>query len=135
MTRFMFDTGIAGDYLDFRHGVFERAKAEVAAGNRIGICVPVLGELVFGIECSQSRESNWRNLRRALSAWTIWPYESAAAYEYGRVQADLRRIGRPMQQIDVQIAAIARTLGRCVVVSKDSDLAAVPGLTVENWAT
>jgi tRNA(fMet)-specific endonuclease VapC len=40
-----------------------------------------------------------------------------------------------MQKIDVQIAAIARTLGRCVVVTKDRDLVAVPGLTVENWAT
>jgi tRNA(fMet)-specific endonuclease VapC len=68
MTRFMFDTGIAGDYLDFRRGVFERARAEVAAGNRIGICVPVLGEIVYGIEYSQSREANWRNFRRALVA-------------------------------------------------------------------
>lgn len=42
-------------------------------------------------------------------------------------------MGRPMQQIDIQIAAIARTLGDCTVVSSDTDLAAVPGLTVENW--
>lgn len=39
-----------------------------------------------------------------------------------------------MQQIDIQIAAIALSLGRCTVVSKDSDLSAVPGLDVENWA-
>ncbi len=39
-----------------------------------------------------------------------------------------------MQPIDVQIAAIALNLGNCTVVSADSDLAAVPGLTVENWA-
>jgi tRNA(fMet)-specific endonuclease VapC len=135
MTRFMFDTGIAGDYLDFRRGVFERARTEVAAGNRIGVCVPVLGELVFGIEYSQSRDANWKNLRRALAAWTIWPYEKGAAEEYGRLYAELRRRGRLMQQIDVQIAAIALTLGQCVVVTTDSDFAAVPGLTVENWAT
>ena len=29
--------------------------------------------------------------------------------------------------------AIAKTLGNCTVVSADSDLTAVPGLTVENW--
>ena len=40
-----------------------------------------------------------------------------------------------MQQIDIQIAAIAITLGNCTVVSTDSDLTAIPGLTVENWAT
>jgi len=35
----------------------------------------------------------------------------------------------------MQIAAIARTLGNCTVVTKDSDLEAVPGLVVENWTT
>lgn len=38
-----------------------------------------------------------------------------------------------MQQIDIQIAAIALTLGNCTVVTTDSDLSAVPGLPVENW--
>ena len=33
------------------------------------------------------------------------------------------------------IAAIAFALGNCTVVSADSDLLAVPGLTVENWST
>ncbi len=32
------------------------------------------------------------------------------------------------------IAAIARTLGDCVVISKDSDLVDVPGLSVEDWS-
>jgi tRNA(fMet)-specific endonuclease VapC len=40
-----------------------------------------------------------------------------------------------MQRIDVQIAAIAVSLGNTTVVSADSDLGAVPGLPVENWAT
>ncbi len=39
-----------------------------------------------------------------------------------------------MQQVDIQIAAIALQLNDCVVVSSDSDLAAIPGLTVVNWA-
>ena len=38
-----------------------------------------------------------------------------------------------MQQIDIQIAAIALSMGNTVVVSRDSDLTAVPGLAVEEW--
>jgi tRNA(fMet)-specific endonuclease VapC len=38
-----------------------------------------------------------------------------------------------MQVIDIMAAAIARLLGDCTVVTVDSDLSAVPGLTVENW--
>jgi tRNA(fMet)-specific endonuclease VapC len=40
-----------------------------------------------------------------------------------------------MQQIDVMIAAIAFSLGNCIVVTDDTDLAAVPGLVVESWTT
>ncbi len=50
MTRFLLDTGIAGLYLAKTRGVFERAEAETAKGNRIGIAGPVLGELAFRAE-------------------------------------------------------------------------------------
>jgi tRNA(fMet)-specific endonuclease VapC len=133
MRRRLFDTGTAGDYVYRRRGVFERARKEVVQGNHIGICVPVLGELYFGIENSATHDRNLQRLRAALANLTIWPFTEAAARDYGRIAAQLRRIGRPMQQIDIQIAAIALTLGNCTVVSSDSDLAAVPGLTVENW--
>ena len=75
------------------------------------------------------------SLRRALSQLSIWPYTAEAAAEYGRIFMELRRAGRPMQQIDIQIGAIARTLPNCVIVSKDSDLSAILNVTVENWAT
>lgn len=70
----------------------------------------------------------------ALPTWKIWPFDETAAFEYGRIAAELRRIGRPMQVVDMMIAAIALTLGNCTVVSSDADLSAVPKLTVENWA-
>ena len=35
--------------------------------------------------------------------------------------------------MDIQIAAVALTLGNCTLVTKDSDFAAIPGLTVEDW--
>ena len=36
--------------------------------------------------------------------------------------------------IDIMIAAIAVTLGDCTVVTADSDLSAVSGLSIENWS-
>jgi tRNA(fMet)-specific endonuclease VapC len=131
--RYLLDTGIAGDYLNRRHGVFEWARQEVASGNKIGISIPVLGELWYGVENSATRERNVALLRRNLSHWKIWPFTEAAAEEFGRLLAELQRLGRPIGRIDAQIAAIALTLGNTTVVSKDSDLAAVPGLKVENW--
>jgi tRNA(fMet)-specific endonuclease VapC len=73
-------------------------------------------------------------MKHALARLRVWPLEEKAAETYGRLYAELRRKGRPMQVTDLQIAAIALCLGNCTVVSKDSDLSAVPGLKVENWA-
>lgn len=134
MTRFILDTGIAGLYLDRKRGVFERAAAEVAKGNRVGIAGPVLGELAFRAEGSPQRERNLLRLRQALEVWKLWFLDTAAAFEYGRLAFELKTIGRPMGQNDITIAAIALSLGNTTVVTMDSDLAAVPGLTVENWA-
>jgi tRNA(fMet)-specific endonuclease VapC len=68
-----------------------------------------------------------------MKLFRLWPFTTEAAAIYGRLYAQLRRAGRLIQQVDLQIAAIALTLGHCTVVSEDSDLSAVPGLIVENW--
>jgi tRNA(fMet)-specific endonuclease VapC len=134
MTFYVLDTGIAQDFVSRRHGVVERADELRHRGHRIGICTPVLGELWAGVEGSSSRDRNLQRLQVALSRLVVWPYSNEAAEVYGRIFAALRRLGRPMQQIDMQIAAIALQLGNTTVVSADSDLSAVPDLVVENWA-
>lgn len=133
MKRYLLDTGIIGDFINHRRGVEVRAREARRQGARIGTCDPVVGELYFGIEASAARDKNFKRLERALSGIVCWPFTRVAAEEYGRLAAALKRKGRPMQQIDIQIAAIALTLGNCTVVTTDSDLAEIPGLTVENW--
>lgn len=133
MTRFLLDSGIASDFINRRAGVYDRARQAVAKGSAIGIALPVLAELVAGIERSSSRDRNMKSLRSALSALKLWPFDLLAAFEYGRLYAELARVGRPIGVIDMMIAAVALTLGNCNVVSADSDFLAVPGLTVENW--
>jgi tRNA(fMet)-specific endonuclease VapC len=133
MTRYLLDTNMAGHFVNRRHGVHERVHDEVSKGNRVGIAMPVLAELVYGIEWSGSRDRNMQRLRTAMPSLKVWPFDEKAAFEYGRVAAELRRVGRPMQVVDMMVAAVAFSLGNCTVVSTDSDLSAVPGLKVENW--
>jgi tRNA(fMet)-specific endonuclease VapC len=131
---YLLDTGIAQDDQARRGDIRERAIAQRKSGHRIGICLPVLGELWSGVECSSSRERNLALLRQTIATLIIWPYTAEAAEEYGRIFAEMRRTGRVIQQIDMQIGAIARTLPYCVIVSKDGDFGAISGVTVENWA-
>ena len=131
---FPLDTGPIQEFINNRHGLRQRADAERRLGNRIGNCMPVLGELCSGVEGCQARELNLKRLRHAVSRLTIWPYDQAAAEEFGRLFILLKRMGRPMQQIDIQIAAIALSLKNCVVITTDSDLLAIPGLATDNWS-
>lgn len=132
--RYLLDSGPAFDFLFRRKGVDDRVAEVRRAGAKVGVCVPVLGEIVGGLEASGSRDASWAAARPRLAKLVCWPYEQAAAYEYGRIFAELKRRGRIIQQIDMQIAAVAFTLGDCTVVSGDTDLTAVPNLSVENWA-
>lgn len=127
---YLLDTGIAQDYQADRNGIRQRFALEKSLGHRVGICVPVLGELWAGVEGSMHQQHNRSRLLHALSRLVIWPYTVDAARHYGRIFADLRRRGRPMQHVDIQVAAIANSLNNCVPVTKDSDFAAIPGLAI-----
>ena len=134
MKRYLLDTGIASDVVYRRGAVTQRAKKVRDAGGIVGIATPVLAELLFGAEYCHAPHENRQRIIRAVAKWPVWTFDRAAAAKYGELAAELKRRGRPMQQNDIQIAAIALTLGDCVVVSKDGDLSAVPGLTVEDWS-
>jgi tRNA(fMet)-specific endonuclease VapC len=79
---------------------------------RVGIGLPVLAELWYGVENSGARERNAERLRRVLFELIIWPLTEPAAEEYGRIAAELMRIGRPIGKIDMLIAAIAGEPGQ-----------------------
>jgi tRNA(fMet)-specific endonuclease VapC len=131
--RLLLDTGVAADYIFRRGNVYSRARQEAARGTAIGVSITVLGELFAGAEYSATRDRNRRRLVHQLQDLIEWPYDHRAAEEFGRLYAWLRRTGRLMQQIDMQTAAIVRTLAHCALVTRDSDFHVIPGLTIESW--
>jgi tRNA(fMet)-specific endonuclease VapC len=134
MKRYLLDTGIMGDFINRRHGVDIRVREARKQGAKIGTCMPVVGELFYGAELSTTRDDNLKRLYRGLQGVVCWPFDHLAAEEYGRLAAQLRRVGRTTQQIDIQIAAISLGLADCTVVSRDTDFLRIPGISVENWA-
>lgn len=133
MKRFLLDTNAAADCIFRRRGVADRVKQARIAGAKIGIGLPVLAELRAGVEFSSSRERNLSIVNQNLHLFRLWPFTEQAARVYGGLFAQLRRSGRTVPSMDLMIAAIALALGDCTVVTTDSDLDAVPGLSVENW--
>ena len=133
MSKCLLDSNAVADCIFQRRGVDLRAMQARRQGHVIGTALPVVAEMLGGIEFSQTRERNLLILNRKLSLFRLWPFTLEVAREYGKLFAELRRNGRPMQVIDMMIAATARTLTDCIVVTTDSDLSAVSGLKVEDW--
>lgn len=84
MRRYLLDTGPAQEFIHKREPVYSRANELLADGNKLGVGMPVVGELFAGVEYSATREKNYSILMRRLQ--------------------------------------------------KDSDFAAIPGLTIEDWS-
>ena len=120
--RYLLGAGPAQDFLLQRRGVQERVEPARRAGATVGSCVPVPGQVVAGPEGRDTREAAWAVARRRLGLLVCWPYDPAAAHEYGRLFAVSRRMGRPTQQVDLQVAAIARTLGNGTVVDPAAEV-------------
>ena len=134
MTRYLLDSGIASDFVNARGRVRARVMEAARAGHRIGLGTPVLGELIGGVMASNDPVWHAQRLRQEIAPLRLWSFDAGAAHEYGKLYAELRAAGRLMQVPDMQLAAIARSLGNAVVVSKDGDLRAVPGIDCEDWS-
>ena len=50
----------------------------------------------------------------------VLPFDRAAAGAYAAIAADRRRAGRPVKEADAQIAAVARSRGAAVIVTRNT---------------
>ncbi len=130
MNGYLLDTNHAGALL--RSDPRPWKKLQLVPETRIALPRPAIGELWYMVYNSQQIAQNRLRLRGFIASVGELEFDSAAAEEFGIIRAELRRIGRPIPAIDIQIAAIARQ-NELTVLSADRHFLSVPGLTVENW--
>ncbi|MEJ2388737.1 MAG: type II toxin-antitoxin system VapC family toxin [Chromatiaceae bacterium] len=63
----------------------------------------------------------------------IPPFDSAAAGEYARIGAERRAAGRPISQLDCQIAAIARAHGAAMATRNIGDFERCGVEVIDPW--
>jgi tRNA(fMet)-specific endonuclease VapC len=90
------------------------------------------GELLYGARRRGSGEMLQR-IYALLDQLPILPFDDAAADRYGTIKADLERVGMPLDEPDLRIAAIALVNGLTLVTGNERHFRRIPGLTVENW--
>ena len=89
-------------------------------------------ELRFGV----ARKPEALRLKTAVEEFLlrvdILPWDSEAAKQYAQVRSTLERMGQPMGNLDIMIAAHALA-AQAVLVSNDHTFRLLKGLKVEDW--
>jgi predicted nucleic acid-binding protein len=96
------------------------------------------GEIIYGIAILPGGRRR-RDLEAAaqrilaLFAGRILPFDSLAAREFAAIVADRRRLGRPIEGFDAQIAAITRAHGMSLATRNSQDFAEAGVPIIDPW--
>jgi len=130
MTHYLLDTNHVGQLVKNDRGLWNRLRS--AANAQFSLCRPSTCERWYMVLNSARDEENRAKLEQLLDLLKIQELDSAACLEFGRIRVELKKLGTPIPQIDMQIAAIAR-VNDLTVLSADRHFSVVRHLRVENW--
>ncbi len=63
----------------------------------------------------------------------IVSFDVLAAEEFGKIQAELRQIGKPTGELDAMIGAVARSRHDRLVTNNTKHFINISSLDLENW--
>ena len=133
LPRFMLDTNIC-IYIQ-RHKppsvleLFETLKPGQAV-----ISVITWGELLYGAAKSQQSTLVLRLLDEFSRLVPVLSIPPDCGKSYGQIRADLEKVGRPIGNNDLWIAAHALASGLTLVTNNTKEFERIPHLKIENWA-
>lgn len=93
----------------------------------------VLAELYKGVYCSEQFEKNAAGLQNFLTLVGVIDFDRAASIEFGRIQGELKRIGKPTGEQDALIAAVARSRQSILVTNNTRHFENISDLQLEDW--
>ncbi|BAZ89910.1 hypothetical protein NIES932_13940 [Raphidiopsis curvata NIES-932] len=96
------------------------------------LSIIVVSELYKGVYCSQQVAKNLETLTEFIELLPVEPFEIEAAIEFGKIQSELRKIGKPTGEFDALIAAVARSRNDILVTNNIKDFINIPNLKLEN---
>jgi len=131
-TRYLLDTNIC-IYIAKHNPPAVRARFAQHTADELVMSVITLGELRFGAEKSQSQERAMAVISQLQSVIQIAVLTEAVGDHYGQIRANLHKIGQPIGNNDLWIAAHARAEGWVLVTNNEREFRRVDGLQVENW--
>ena len=116
----LLDTNIC-IYLIKRRSQEVRERFERYTVGEVGLSSITVSELQYGVEKSRRVDQNRAALMQFLLPLVIADFAYEAAVVYGRVRAELERLGTPMGPLDTLIAAHALSLDVTLVTNNERE--------------
>jgi len=129
---YMLDTNIC---IYLMKGTFPNLGKKLSPYIKNNLCISVMtvGELEYGVKRSAQIQKNALALYNFLKQIPIVEYDIEAIHHYADIRAHLMNKGTPIGEIDMLIAAQARSLGYTIITRNVREFSRVPGLEVVNW--
>ncbi len=93
----------------------------------------VVAELYKGVYCSTQIENNLTILEQFINKFIILEFNEKDGLEFGKIQGELRRIGKPTGVVDALLAAMARSRNAILVTDNTKHFININNLQLENW--
>ena len=129
--KYMLDTSTC--ILHMKHDQNTLTAFESNKSEGISISSIVLAELEFGVCNSDAHERNRNKLISFLALVETLPFDGADAIVYGIICTDLKRKGTPIGQMDMLIAAHAKSKGLIIVTNNIREFERIEDLEMESW--
>lgn len=110
----------------------ETALAEKISGETVYLSAIVIGELYYGAYRSGRPAENLARLGRFLQGYDPLNCNLASADFYGQIKAELKRLGQPIPENDIWIAATALQ-HNLTLVTRDKHFEAIKALKSLRW--
>ena len=132
---YMLDTNTVSYILKGKSPAARKRLANLAADEVACISIVTEFELEYGLARSPDAANLGRAVRGFLSRIQVLPLGSVEARAYGQLRAKQQAVGRPLESMDMLIAAHSIAVG-AILVTGDRVFEYVSGLAGrENWAS
>jgi tRNA(fMet)-specific endonuclease VapC len=133
MIRYLADTNIIGYFSRQQHiGLQQRVESTLRA-QELAISVVTRAEIRFGQALLNANDKRHVTIDLLLEATPTLVWTTQAADLYGTINAQLRKTGLPIGDLDVMIAAHALSENLILVTHNTKHFERIKGLKMEDW--
>lgn len=133
MIRYLADTNIIGYFTRQQNIALQQRVEHALRAHALAISVVTRAEIRYGQALLNANDKRHATIDLLLDATPTLAWTTQAADLYGTINAQLRKSGLPIGDLDVMIAAHALSENLILVTHNTKHFERIEGLKMEDW--